>query len=46
MKVLEALAEKEGKKGDRKTLEIFSNQYSKDSTYLAFKILSDLLAKE
>lgn len=46
MKVLEALAEKEGKRGDRKTIEIFSNQYSKDSTMLAFKILYELLAKE
>lgn len=45
-RVLEALAEKEGKRGDAKMIEIFANQYSKDSTLLSFKILFELLAKE
>jgi hypothetical protein len=44
--VIEALAEKENKKGDIKVLENLTNQYSNEIKQLTFRILDELLQKE
>jgi retinoblastoma-associated protein len=44
--VIEALAEKEGRKGDKKTIDNMMQIYGKESRLLAFRILDELLLKE
>ena len=46
MVVIEALAEKEGRKGDKKTIDNLMQIYGKESRLLAFRILDELLLKE
>jgi hypothetical protein len=46
MLVVEALAEKEGRKGDKKTIDNMMMIYGKESRLLAFRILDELLLKE
>src|ERR1035437_8574847 len=41
-----SLAEKEGRKGDMKTIQTFKSLYWKDSKLLFYRILDELLLKE
>lgn len=43
---MEQLAEKEGKKGNKQTIEIYMGMYGRDSRILTFRILDELLIKE
>jgi hypothetical protein len=45
-KVFEALAEKEGKRGDARTIEHFTATHGRDALLLTFRIMDDLLLKE
>lgn len=45
-RVIETLAEKEGRKGDKKTIENLMQIYGRDTRLLAFRILDELLLKE
>jgi hypothetical protein len=45
-RVIEDLAEKEGRRADKKIIENFMNSYSKDTKNLSFRILDELLIKE
>ena len=44
--ILEALAEKEGKKGDKKTMDLLMYQYGCDSVLLTHRILDELMIRE
>jgi len=44
--ILEALAEKEGKKGDKKTMDLLMYQYGRDSILLTHRILDELMIRE
>ena len=44
--VLEALAEKEGRRGDNRTLEILTKQYGRDAMLLSFHILDEMMIRE
>jgi len=44
--VFETLAEKEGKRGDARTVEHFSATHGREALLLAFRIMDDLLLKE
>jgi retinoblastoma-associated protein len=44
--VIETLAEKEQRKGDRKTIDFMLQQYGSDCRLLTFRILDELLVKE
>jgi hypothetical protein len=43
---MEQLAEREGKKDDKKTIDTFMQLYGKDTRALTFRILDELLIKE
>ena len=44
--VIEALAEKEGRKGDKKAIDNMMHLYGRDARVLSFRILDELLKKE
>jgi hypothetical protein len=44
--VIDQLAEREGKKGDRRTIEFLEAHYGRDARILAYRILDELLIKE
>jgi len=44
--VIEQLAEREGKKGDTRTIDLLMDQYGKETKLLTFRILDELLIKE
>ena len=45
-KIFEALAEKEGKRIDAKTIQHFTSTWGKEAIILTFRIMDDLLIKE
>lgn len=43
---MEQLAEKENKKGDKKTIDFFATHYGKEIKLLVFRIIDELMLKE
>lgn len=46
MMIIEVLAEREGKKNDKRTIDTFMSLYGRDARTLTFRILDELLSKE
>jgi len=44
--VIDQLAEREGKKGDKKTIDYLLTTYGRDARLLTYRILDEMLIKE